>query len=73
MNGSGSMSYGNKSYYKGNFVNSRRQGKGILYTDKDKLYYVGDFHNDRKHGMGRATIDGVEVHFGKWETDKIIS
>ena len=71
MNGSGSMSYGKKSYYKGNFVNSQRQGKGILYIDTEKFYYIGDFHNDQKHGIGRATVNGIEAHFGKWENDEI--
>ena len=70
-NGKGILKYDKFSYYNGNFVNSLREGEGILYLHNFKMNYQGNFKNDKRSGQGKQTINGVVIHDGQWANDKI--
>ncbi len=45
--------------YKGNFLNGRKHGRGILWDDNNNVY-IGQWRNDRRNGQGTQAfnVDG---------------
>ena len=70
LNGKGIFLNENKCKYVGDFINTRRWGKGDLTTDR--VHYEGDFYNDKIHGNGRIKFlrDGIE-YMGTFKNDQI--
>lgn len=56
-----------KYYYKGEFVNSKKEGKG--FEETDEYTYTGDFYGDTMHGEGKlfykSFCDTYEGEFKK--------
>lgn len=70
LNGKGIFLNEKKCKYVGDFISTRRWGKGDLTTDK--IHYEGDFYNDKIHGNGRIKFlrDGIE-YMGTFKNDQI--
>lgn len=70
LNGKGIFLNEKKCKYVGDFINTRRWGKGDLTTDR--VHYEGDFYNDKIHGNGRIKFlrDGIE-YMGTFKNDQI--
>jgi len=73
-NGKGTYTYADGSVYKGNFVDGKRSGKGVL--TKGKNFYKGEWLNDQKNGHGKekdVDDDGVIRKFkGNYLNDKYV-
>ena len=70
LNGKGIFLNEKKCKYVGDFLYTKRWGKGELTTDK--IHYKGDFYNNQIHGNGRIKFlrEGVE-YMGSFKGDKI--
>ena len=70
LNGKGIFLNEKKCKYVGDFLYTKRWGKGELTTDK--IHYQGDFFNNQIHGKGRIKFlrEGVE-YMGSFKNDKI--
>jgi hypothetical protein len=56
--------------YKGDWVNDKRVGKGIMtYVNKDR--YEGDWNNDEKNGKGKMVYKNGDVYEGDWRKSKM--
>ena len=60
--------------YFGEMKNGLKDGKGILYYDKDdekkRDKYEGNFKNDKKEGKGILYYLGGDRYVGNWKNDK---
>ena len=70
LNGKGIFLNEKKCKYVGDFISTRRWGKGELTTDK--IHYEGDFYDNKMHGNGRIRFlrDGIE-YMGTFKDDQI--
>ena len=70
LNGKGIFLNNKNHKYVGDFMNTKRWGKGDLTTDK--IHYEGDFYNNQIHGNGRIKFlrEGIEYK-GTFKNDKI--
>ena len=70
LNGKGIFLNEKKCKYVGDFLYTRRWGKGDLTTDK--IHYEGDFYNNQIHGKGRIRFlrDGIEYK-GSFKCDQL--
>lgn len=50
LNGKGIFKNSRNNLYTGNFVNSKREGTGELYTNR--IHYIGEFKEDKLDGKG---------------------
>jgi hypothetical protein len=57
----GVVYYGNNQYYKGQFLNSLRDGKGYYQYDSNK-YYKGEWKKGNRHGLGKLRFIDEEVY-----------
>ena len=57
--GYGTYDYGDGSYYKGKFANSKFHGKAEIYSSKYNTLYIGSYSNDKRIGKGILYTDGV--------------
>ena len=57
-------------YYKGNFIDNQRKGKGILYNKNSKIIYEGDFENDKFNGNGKIYYDDGSYYEGQFVDNK---
>ena len=62
------MTYTDKSYYKGAFVNDKRHGAG-RWVAKDKSY-VGEWVNDKREGKGVLEAESGRFE-GYFKEDKV--
>lgn len=74
--GYGEEEYSDGSYYKGDFKNDLKNGKGIFMLDKKdeekKInFYNGDFKNDKIWGEGLFIWNKNKEYFGEWVNDEI--
>jgi radial spoke head protein 1 len=72
----------NGDTYEGEYLNGKRQGKGIqrsyklpyslgLYTFKNgRNWYEGDWNNNKKHGVGKFVYSDGSSYEGEWDDDK---
>ena len=49
--------------FEGEYLNGIRNGKGKVYSRKDKLRYEGEFLDDKWHGKGKEYNDNSELIF----------
>ena len=70
LNGKGIFLSDNKNKYIGDFLNTKRWGKGELITDK--IHYQGDFYNNKMHGNGKIKFlrEGT-IYQGNFKNDNI--
>ena len=70
LNGKGIFLNDKKCKYVGDFMYTRRWGKGDLTTDK--IHYEGDFYNNQIHGKGRIRFlrDDIEYN-GTFKCDQL--
>jgi len=69
FNSSGIKRSLNSQYYKGSFVNFKKEGKGVEITKEYE--YEGEFKNDIKHGNGLIKFNNGEIYEGQLTEDKI--
>ena len=64
----------NGEKYSGEIKNGLKEGKGILYYNKDSKIkedrYEGDFHNDKREGKGILFWKNGDKYEGDWKDDK---
>jgi len=53
--------------YVGKFVDFKREGEGILYTDTNQKIYEGGWKNNKYHGFGWYYMRGQKRYEGNWE------
>ena len=63
----GNLYYENGEYYKGQFKNGLRDGKGIQYYKNNKIKYEGDFSEDKYHGEGNLYYKNAEYYKGQFK------
>jgi len=65
------MRYSNDEIYKGNFIDDKRNGDGVLTVNK-KYIYDGKWNNDKMHGEGTFTLfKDRRWHKGLWEEGEL--
>ena len=63
----------NQGRYEGDWVDSKRHGKGVM-TYLSGGSYEGDWRNDKRNGQGVYTYyDGREANTGLWRDDKHVA
>ena len=69
INGIGVMNYNNGNKYTGNFVNGKRDGKGIYIDNLNNTTYDGDWSNNEQSGIGTLTDNatGAIIYQGNWQ------
>ena len=56
MHGNGTLSWKNKNYYQGEFVNDKPEGRGTYVWENDNgRSYVGEWKTGKQHGKGTTT------------------
>jgi len=60
----------NGQRYEGNFVDFKREGEGILYTEDGVKIYDGKWKNNKYHGYGQYFLRGQCRYEGNWENGK---
>ena len=55
--------------YEGEFVNDKREGKGIFYYIKGNKY-EGEWKNDKRHGKGKMYYTSGDIYDGDYKNDK---
>ena len=60
-------------FYKGNYKNNKKEGKGILYINNDnyKKIYEGNFKEDLKDGFGKIYYETGSIFESYWKEDNI--
>ena len=53
-------------YYIGQWSDSLRNGKGILYKEDKKIIFEGDFMNDKYHGYGKIVLNNNKIYIGNF-------
>ena len=64
------LNYKNGNYYKGDIINGKAYGKGILYYKNGKIRYEGDFINDKFEGNGKYYYENGEYYIGQFKNGK---
>ncbi len=62
----GEVTYPNGATYKGDFMGSKRHGKGI-HTSPNGAKYVGEFKDDKRNGHGTLTFSDGRKQEGNWK------
>ena len=58
-----------KGKYEGEFVNDKREGKGIFYWENGEKY-TGEWKNDIREGKGIQFYNNGQNYDGEWKNDK---
>ena len=68
------LSYNNGEIYIGELNNGLKNGKGILYYNKNDIYerrrYEGDFKNNKQEGKGVLLWNNKSIYEGDFKNDK---
>ncbi len=59
--GDGKMIYNNGEEYKGNWINDKRKGKGIMKYNYGNEIYDGKWKNDMKNGKGKIDYNNNKI------------
>ena len=70
FHGFGTLTYPNGDYFKGEFVESKRHGKGAYYKKSDKTVQEGYWKNDKCDGSGVFKWPNGIHWEGEWKVDK---
>jgi hypothetical protein len=71
-NGYGACTWGQGWNYKGEWVNDRREGRGILSEGVEGgEVYDGEWKNDQWHGQGELRFNGGGCYIGEFRNHKI--
>ena len=62
--GKGRLSVKNSVLYKGDFVNGRKEGKGVEVDTEKQYRYEGEFRNDNKNGIGSLRLFNGDKYIG---------
>ena len=68
-NGYGKIIYENGEYYIGQFKNSLRNGKGILYYKNERLMHFAEFVDGNFEGPGDIVYQNYDYYIGEWKDD----
>ena len=60
----------NGQRYEGSFVDFKREGEGVLYTENGDKIYDGEWKNNKYHGYGQYFLRGQCRYEGNWENGK---
>lgn len=60
----------NGQRYEGSFVDFKREGEGVLYTEEGDKIYDGEWKNGKYHGYGQYFLRGQCRYEGNWENGK---
>lgn len=60
----------NGQRYEGSFVDFKREGEGVLYTEIGDKIYDGEWKNNKYHGYGQYFLRGQCRYEGNWENGK---
>ena len=63
------VSGNNNENYEGNWLNDKREGKGIMKYNNGDIY-DGDWENDKKVGNGKMKYKNGDIYEGEWKDDK---
>jgi hypothetical protein len=61
------INYENGDYYKGDIINGKANGKGILYYKEGKIKYEGNFINDKMEGYGKFYYKNGRYYIGQFK------
>ena len=59
--------YDNGDYFIGEYKNSLRNGKGILYYKNGNIQYEGDYVNGKSEGNGKYIWEDGTYYIGEWK------
>ena len=65
----GTQTFGNGDIYKGDFLNGKKHGQGLLTTRSDRTYN-GGWENDVPHGYGENTFPNGKIYKGEYKQGK---
>ncbi|MDI1243534.1 MAG: hypothetical protein PSX80_16610 [bacterium] len=71
VNGKGKQVYSTGHTYEGDFVNGKREGRGVLLF-KSGGVYTGQFVNDLPNGKGKKTSISGDTYEGDFVNDKFV-
>lgn len=60
----------NGQRYEGAFVDFKREGEGVLFTENGDKIYDGEWKNNKYHGYGQYFLRGQCRYEGNWENGK---
>lgn len=64
------VSYEDRSFYKGELVSSQRNGKGFYISSSSQIY-IGEWVNDKKEGFGKEfNTKNDLIYAGHWKKNK---
>ena len=63
------LNFGNGQYYKGDIINNKAHGKGILYNKDENIKYEGDFIDDKFEGRGKYFYENGEYFIGEFKNN----
>ena len=64
--GQGKINYENKEFYIGKWEDYKKQGKGVLYRQKNKIKYIGEFFEDQYDGNGKLIEENGDYYIGQF-------
>ena len=67
LNMNNKIKYENGEYYKGDILNGKANGKGILYYKNGKKKYDGEFINNKAEGEGVYFYENGNYYVGQFK------
>ena len=62
--------YQNGDTYEGDFLDGKREGRGVYRYASNGEKYDGDYKENEKHGLGRMTYSKAGEYNGFWENGR---
>ena len=66
MSGEGEYTYANGDQYTGNWINNKKEGRGVMIYKQNGEKYEGQWKNSKKHGNGKYIFESGDVYEGYW-------
>ena len=67
--GKGKLMLAGEGQYEGEFVQGKKDGRGI-WMGPDDMVYDGQYRQDKRHGHGTLTIQDGSMYQGEWKEGK---